>query len=160
MQLLIQAPGNYLILYPLCFPKKILTIAQILPGESVLLLERVNREFNLRLGCILQHSGKYKSASVVSSAFQSMLFLVNLHNQLDLRVRPEPGKRDLDLLDSALENLWFEIIDLTDQVLRNRILHLSTLPYTLQVVPKKISFYKKVMQHINGNFFWTPGTSV
>ena len=66
-----------------------------------------------------------------------MLFLVNLHNQLDLRVRPEPGKRDLDLLDSALENLWFEIIDLTDQVLRNRILHLSTLPYTLQVVPKK-----------------------
>ena len=119
------------------FPKKFLTIAQISPGESVLLLERVNREFNLRLGCILQHSGKYKSASVVSSAFQSMLFLVNLHNQLDLRVRPEPGKRDLDLLDSALENLWFEIIDLTDQVLRNRILHLSTLPYTLQVVPKK-----------------------
>jgi len=86
------------------------------PGESVLLLERVNREFNLRLGCILQHSGKYKSASGVSSAFQSMLFLVNLHTQLDTRIRPEANQKDLDLLDSALQNLWFEIIDLTDQV--------------------------------------------
>ena len=79
-------------------------------------MERVNREFNLRLGCILQHSGKYKSASLVSSSFQSLLFLVNLHSQLDTRIRPDPGPADLDLLDSALENVWVEIMSLTDQV--------------------------------------------
>jgi len=86
------------------------------PGEALLLRERLTRDFNLRLGCILQHADKYKEAFEVSYAFQSMMLMVNLHNQLDTRLKPAPSLNDLQLLDRELEYLWDEIILLTEQV--------------------------------------------
>ena len=93
----------------------------------MLLRERLTRDFNLRLGCILQHADKYKEAFEVSYAFQSMMFLVNLHNQLDTRLKPLPSLNDLQLLDRELEYLWDEIILLTEQVFKK---YFQMAPFT------------------------------
>ena len=45
-----------------------------------------------------------------------MLFLTDLHVQLDTGPLPRIGAADISTLDAELMNIWAEIIVLTDQV--------------------------------------------
>ena len=56
-----------------------------------------------------------------------MMLMVNLHNQLDTRLKPAPSLNDLQLLDRELEYLWNEIILLTEQVFKK---YFQMVPFT------------------------------
>ena len=86
------------------------------PGAAAVLRERLVRDFNSRLGCIVHKRGDYKEAAAVSQLFEMMLFLTDLHVQLDTGPLPRIGAADISTLDAELMNIWAEIIVLTDQV--------------------------------------------
>ena len=86
------------------------------PGAAAVLRERLARDFNSRLGCIVHKRGDYKEAAAVSQLFEMMLFLTDLHVQLDTGPLPRIGAADISTLDAELMNIWAEIIVLTDQV--------------------------------------------
>ena len=87
------------------------------PGAAAVLRERLARDFNSRLGCIVHKRGDYKEAASVSQLFEMMLFLTDLHVQLDTGPLPRIGAADISTLDAELMNIWAEIIVLTDQVI-------------------------------------------
>ena len=87
------------------------------PGAAAVLRERLARDFNSRLGCIVHKRGDYKEAAAVSQLFEMMLFLTDLHVQLDTGPLPRIGAADISTLDAELMNIWAEIIVLTDQVI-------------------------------------------
>ena len=87
------------------------------PAENIILTSRLSRDFNLRLACVVNKRGDHREAAKVSQTFQSLLYLVSLHGQLDTRELPETGYHDLAILDAELENAWGEIILLTDQAM-------------------------------------------
>ena len=89
------------------------------PGAAAVLKERLVRDFNSRLGCIVHKRGDYKEAAAVSQLFEMMLFLTDLHVQLQPDTSPLPriGAADISTLDAELMNIWAEIIVLTDQVI-------------------------------------------
>ena len=95
------------------------SFTELSPGANVILVEKVSRDFNSRLGCIVYKRSDYKEAALAAQAFESMIFLTSLHGQLSDIPPPDPTPRDIALLDSELLNLWAEIILITDQV-RNR----------------------------------------
>lgn len=92
------------------------SFTELSTGASVILVQRVTRDFNSKLSCIVNKRGDYKEAALVAQAFESMLFLTSLHSRLSNIPPPDPTPREIALLDSELLNLWAEIILITDQV--------------------------------------------
>ena len=58
-------------------------------AENIFLTSRLSRDFILRLACFVIKRGDHREAAKVSHTFQSLLFLVSLHGQLDTREIPE-----------------------------------------------------------------------
>ena len=96
------------------------SFSELSTGASVILVQKVTRDFNSKLSCILTKRGDYKEAALVAQAFESMIFLSSLHSTLSNIPPPvsTATARDIALLDSELLNLWAEIILITDQVNR------------------------------------------
>ena len=86
-------------------------------AEKVITIERLQRDFNERLGCILVHVNRdYKEADQVSASFQSMLRLLQLYEDLQtLQTHTHPNPQDLGVLDQELDNVWEEIVSLTEE---------------------------------------------
>ena len=83
--------------------------------QATILTERFQRDYNRRLGCIINMKSSYKEASRVFKSIQSLSFLVHLHNEIQGSNIPE-GPTDVLDLDLELEFMWGDIILLTDQV--------------------------------------------
>ena len=88
-------------------------------AEKIITIERLQRDFNERLGCILVHVNRdYKEADQVSATFQSMLRLLQLHEDLRTQqTHTHPNPQDLRGLDQELDNVWEEIVSITEEVL-------------------------------------------
>ena len=67
------------------------SFTELSPGENVVLTSRLIRDFNLRLSCVVNKRGEHREAATVVQAFQSMLFLVSLHDELNTGDTPGPG---------------------------------------------------------------------
>ena len=109
-------------------------------AEKVITVERLQRDFNERLGCILVHVNRdYKEADQVSASFQSMLRLLQLHEDLQTHAHPNP--QDLSVLDQELDNVWEEIVSITEEVLHkfytNHSIQLSYIQAYIQVSNRK-----------------------
>ena len=84
--------------------------------HAAIVIERFQRDFNRRLECILLKKSKYKEAMVVFNSFRSLLKIVNLHKKLANTASTPEVNNDLEHFDNELEEVWREIIDLTEQV--------------------------------------------
>ena len=80
------------------------------PAAALILSEKFRREFETRLGPIVNKRGEYLEAELVQQTFNEMLSLVSYHSKLS--PGPPATTTDLDLLDSELQSLWREIRDL------------------------------------------------
>jgi len=89
------------------------TLTDKSPAEALIFSEKLRREFNTRLGPIVNKRADFKEAELVQLNFNEMMNLVNYHNQVSPDSIP-PGNpaSDLHLLDAELRNLWGEIRDL------------------------------------------------
>ena len=84
--------------------------------QASILTERFQRDFSAKLRCVLQRKSGYKEAMIVFNSFQNLLHLVHLRQKLkNVSFGAEP-RNDLKALDSELEKLWDDIVDITDQV--------------------------------------------
>jgi len=92
------------------------SFTELSSGASVILVEKVSRDFNAKLSCIVNQRSNYKEAALAAQAFESMIFLTSLHGQLSDVPPLDQTTRDISLLDSELLNLWAEIVLITDQV--------------------------------------------
>ena len=84
--------------------------------QASILTERFQRDFSARLSCILQKKSGYKEAMIVFNSFQNLLQLVYIRKKLaNVSFVAEP-RNDLEALDYELEEVWDDIIHITDQV--------------------------------------------
>ena len=79
------------------------------PGPRSVLLARLRRDFTTRLGCVVGKAGDYRGAAAVGAAWQQLLSLVELHEQLG--PARSPGPSDLAALDEELQQLWTGLPD-------------------------------------------------
>ena len=78
------------------------------PGPRAVMLERLRRDFTVRLDCVVGRAGEFRSAARVATAWQHLLGLVELHQQLGV-TQPGPGPADLTALDTELQQLWTDL---------------------------------------------------
>jgi len=90
----------------------IATITSRPQGEMAVLTARLSRDFNSKLGCIVNKKGGYKQATQVSSEFGKMLGLINFYHLLS---SPLPDEADLLVIDQELGNLWVQIPVLVEE---------------------------------------------
>merc|ERR1719186_2039699 len=88
------------------------TITSRPQGEMAVLTARLSRDFNSKLGCIVNKKGGYKQATQVSSKFEKMLGLINFYHLLS---SPLPDEADLLVVDQELGNLWVQIPVLVEE---------------------------------------------
>ena len=79
------------------------------PGPRSVLLARLRRDFTTRLECVVGKAGDYRGAAAVAAAWQQLLSLVELHEQLG--PARSPGPADLAALDGELQQLWAGLPD-------------------------------------------------
>ena len=88
------------------------TFTEKSPAESLILRERLRRDFNTRLGPLVSKKEKSREAFLVQQTFQEMLSLVSFQSDLSPGLTPTP--RDLQLLDFELETTWREMRELVE----------------------------------------------
>ena len=83
------------------------------PAESLILVEKLRRDFNTRLRPVVSKSEQNREAFLVQQTFTEMLALVSYHSELS--PGPPPTARDIQLLDEELEATWREIRELVEE---------------------------------------------
>ena len=83
------------------------------PAESLILVEKLRRDFNTRLKPVVSKSEQNREAFLVQQTFTEMLALVSYHSELS--PGPPPTARDIQLLDEELEATWREIRELVEE---------------------------------------------
>ena len=78
------------------------------PGPRAVMLERLRRDFTVRLDCVVGRAGEFRGAARVATAWQHLLGLVELHQQLGV-TQPGPGPAELAALDTELQQLWTDL---------------------------------------------------
>ena len=92
-------------------PQQLSKLSQI---QYSILTERFQRDFSTRLSCILQRISEYREAMIVYNSFQNLLKLHEKLANTSIGVKPNI---DPEALDNELEEVWYNIMDLTNQVL-------------------------------------------
>ena len=85
------------------------------PAESLILVGRLRRDFNTRLGTIVSKKEKNREAYLVHQTFTEMLTLVTYYSEVS--PGPPAALQDIQLLDAELDLVWREMRELVEETL-------------------------------------------